>query len=407
VTTTGRRSASDGTETASSESGSPESGSAESGREVSRTVPAARVVFSAEDRRVIAEMIDESLRTGSLTLGPITTAFEEGFRQRHGATHAVAVASGTAALEIAMRTTGVAGLEVVVPTNTFFATAAAAMHAGASVRFADVSADTLALSAATVEAALSDRTAAVVLVHIGGLITPEVDAIRALCDRHGVVLIEDAAHAHGAAFDGRPAGRFGQVSAFSFSPTKVMTSGEGGMIVADDDRIRDEALIYRDQGKAGFLGGDHVKMGYAWRMSELHAAVGLVHLGRLDEAIAVRRRAAATYDEGLAATEGLRPLAIPPACASNYYKYVALLAPGVDRDQFKRRLRETFGVSLSGEVYAKPLHAQPVFEDLAQVGFPVAEDVCRRHVCLPVHSDMTEEEAAYVVRCVNQALGEG
>jgi len=364
-------------------------------------------VFSSEDRRAILEMIDESLRTGSLTLGPTTVAFEEGFRRRHDATHAVAVASGTAALEIALRTIGVAGQEVVVPTNTFFATAAAAIHAGASIRLADVSADTLALSVATVEAALSDRTAAVVLVHIGGLITPEVDAIRALCDRHGVVLVEDAAHAHGGAFDGRPAGRFGRVSAFSFYPTKVMTSGEGGMIVTDDDRIRDEAVVYRDQGKAGFLGGEHIKMGYAWRMSEVHAAVGLVHLGRLDEAIAVRRRAAAVYDQGFASTEGLRPLALPPPCESNYYKYVALLAPGIDRDGFKRRLRDTCGVSLSGEVYATPLHAQPVFHDLAQVGFPVADDVCHRHVCLPVHSDMTEGEAAYVVRSVKQVLGEG
>jgi len=364
-------------------------------------------VFSAADRGAILEMIDESLRTGSLTLGPTTVAFEEGFRRRHDASHAVAVASGTAALEIALRAVGVEGREVVVPTNTFFASAAAAIHAGASVRLADVAADTLALSVASVEAALSDRTAAVVLVHIGGLITPEVDAIRALCEQRGVVLVEDAAHAHGASFDGRPAGRFGRVGTFSFYPTKVMTSAEGGMIVTDDDRIRDEAVVYRDQGKAGFLGGDHVRMGYAWRMSEVHAAIGLVHLGRLDEAIAVRRRAAAVFDEGLARTEGLRPLALPPACASNYYKYVALLAPGIDRDRFKRRLRDECGVSLSGEVYATPLHRQPVFAGLARIGFPVADDVCRRHVCLPVHSDMSEGEAAYVVGCVNRVLGEG
>jgi perosamine synthetase len=400
VTATGRTTpASDG----STSDGSASDGSA-SNRDGRRTVPAARVVFSNEDRAAIVGMIDESLRTGSLTLGPTTAAFEEGFRRRHDAAHAVAVASGTAALEIALRSVGVEGREVVVPTNTFFATAAAAVHAGASVRLADVSADTLALSVATVEAALSDRTAAVVLVHIGGLISPDVEAIRDLCDRRGVVLVEDAAHAHGASFAGKPAGRFGRVSAFSFYPTKVMTSGEGGMIVTDDDLIRDDAVVYRDQGKAGFLGGDHVKMGYAWRMSEVHAAIGLVHLRRLDEAIAVRRRAAAVYDEGLAATEGLRPLVLPPECASNYYKYVALLAPGLDRHEFKRRLRDGHGVSLSGEVYAKPLHRQPVFEGLAQVGFPVADDVCRRHVCLPVHSDMSADEAAYVVGCVSQVV---
>ena len=112
-------------------------------------------------------------------------------------------------------------------------------------------------------------------------------------------LLEDAAHAHGASFDGRPAGTFGVAAGFSFYPTKVITSGEGGMILTDDERVRDEAGIFRDQGKAGFFGGEHVRMGAAWRMSELHAAVGLVHLRRLDEFIAVRRRVAARYDAAL------------------------------------------------------------------------------------------------------------
>ena len=365
-------------------------------------VPAARIVFSEGDRAAILSMIDETLRTGSLTLGPRTTELEEGFRARHEAPYAVAVSSGTSALEIILRTLGVEGREVVVPANTFFASAAAVLHAGGTPRFADVAPDTLALSAATVEAALSDHTVGVMLVHIGGAITPEVDAIRALCERRGLFLVEDAAHAHGAGLDGRPAGSFGLASAFSFYPTKVMTTGEGGMIVTADEAIRDEARIYRDQGKAGFLGGDHVRLGYAWRMSELQAAVGIVQLRRLDEFMKIRCEVADQYDEGLAEIDGIT--ALTTRSESNYYKYIAMLDPGVDRQAVKRTLKEEHGVSLSGEVYASPLHEQPVFADVHHGSLPVAEDVCRRHVCLPIHSDMTRDEASYVVTSLRTVL---
>ena len=365
-------------------------------------VPAARIVFSDDDRAAALAMIDETLRTGSLTLGPRTTELEEGFRARHEAPYAVAVSSGTSALEIILRTIGVEGREVVVPANTFFASAAAVLHAGGTPRLADVAPDTLALSAGTVEAALDDATAGVMLVHIGGAITPEVDAIRAVCKRRGLFLVEDAAHAHGASLDGRPAGSFGIASAFSFYPTKVMTTGEGGMIVTADEAIRDDARVYRDQGKAGFLGGDHVRLGYAWRMSELQAAVGIVQLRRLDEFIKIRREIADEYDEGLAAIDGITPLIT--RSESNYYKYLAMLDPGIDRRAVKSTLKEQHGVSLSGEVYASPLHEQPVFAGLHRGSVAVAEDVCRRHVCLPIHSDMTRDEAAYVLESLRTVL---
>jgi perosamine synthetase len=367
-------------------------------------IPAARIVFSAQDRQEILGMIDQSLQDGSLTLGQRTRQFEEAFALRHHVPYAIAVSSGTSALEIIFRALAVEGREVVIPTNTFFATAAAVVHAGGIPRLADVSPETLALSPETLEAALTPRTAVVVLVHIGGYITPEIDAIRSMCDARGIVLVEDAAHAHGASFEGRAAGTFGHAAAFSFYPTKVMTSAEGGMITTADESLRNEAIVYRDQGKAGFLGGEHVRMGYAWRMSELHAAVGLVHLSHLDEAIATRRRIAARYDEALARQSGCEPLAIPAASVSNFYKYVVLLDPDIDRAEFKRELSERMGVSLSGEVYASPLHRQPIFAELDGDAFPVADDLCARHICLPVHSDMTDDEADYVIESVTSVL---
>ena len=368
-------------------------------------VPAARIVFAPEDRAKALALIDEALSSGSLTLGPNTERFEAAFGARHAAPFAIAVSSGTSALEIILRTLDVEGREVVVPANTFFATAAAVVHAGGIPRLVDVEPDTLALSASTVRPALSERTAAVILVHIGGFVTAEAEAVARLCRDSGVPLVEDAAHAHGAAWRGAPAGSFGTAAAFSFYPTKVMTTAEGGMIVTRDERIRDEALVYRDQGKAGFLGGEHVRMGYAWRMSELHAAVGIVQLGRLDEFIAVRRRVADVYGEGLEKIRGVRPLVPGPECEPNYYKYVTYLDDEIDRQRVKEALRRR-GVSPSGEVYATPLHLEPVFAHLRSDNLTTAEDVCRRHLCLPIHSDMTDEEAGRVVEALDAAVRE-
>ena len=367
------------------------------------TVPPARVVFPPSVRRRALAMIDEALTSGELTLGRRTAQLEEAFAARHGAAHAVAVSSGTAALEIILRCLGVEGMEVVVPANTFFATAAAVVHAGGRPRLADVDASTFALSAATVEAALTERTAGVVIVHIGGMVSPETKAIADLCRHRRLFFVEDAAHAHGASVGGQPAGAFGDAAAFSFYPTKVLTAGEGGIILTPHEGLRDEALIYRDQGKAGFLGGDHVRLGAAWRMSELHAAVALAHLSCLDEFLACRNAVAEIYHAGLAPIEGVAAVIPPPGCESNYYKYPAVLATRHTRAAVKARLRD-LGVGLAGEVYATPLHRQPVFARLPRADLPVAEDVCARHICLPVHSDMAEKEARHVLSSLAAAL---
>ena len=368
-------------------------------------VTPARVVFTAADRAEIAGAVEHALETGSLTLGPATQRFEEAFATQHQSPHAVAVASGTAALEILLRSVGVAGREVVVPANTFFATAAAVLHAGGIPVFADVDEDTMALSPDSLRGALTERTGAVIYVHIGGLIAPSVLTVAEICADAGVPLVEDAAHAHGSSLGGRHAGSFGVGGAFSFYPTKVVTSGEGGMIVTADDHLAEEARIYRDQGKAGFLGNVHVREGYAWRMSEVHAAIGEVHLRHLDEALTHRAHIAEKYDAALASLPlTLRPQ--PADAVNNYYKYVALLPHGIDRVEVKKLMREQHDVGLSGEVYELPLHAQPVFEKFVSGSLPVSEDVCARHICLPVHSDMTDAEADIVVDALATVLAE-
>ncbi|HMK16071.1 MAG TPA: DegT/DnrJ/EryC1/StrS family aminotransferase, partial [Methanomicrobiales archaeon] len=194
---------------------------------------------------------------------------------------------------------------------------------------------------------------------------------------------------------------------FSFYPTKVMTSGEGGMITTDDRNLYERALVFRDQGKAGFLGNIHTEMGYNWRMSEVHAAIGLSQFNRLEEFIAARRRIAAVYDRLIGKVPGLSPIPVDPAVKSNYYKYCALPAGGTDRAALKKELREKHGVSLSGEVYELPCHLQPIFKEGPGTGegaFPVAEDLCRRHICLPVYATMKDEEAKYVMESLGKVL---
>lgn len=376
-------------------------------------VQAARVVFPESDRAEIAAAVSEILASGVLTLGPYTERFEAAFAAAHGAAasrgrlHAVATSSGTSALEIVLRALGVAGQDVIVPANTFYATAAAAVCAGAQPVFADIDPATFALSPQTVRAALTPATAAVVLVHIGGIITPAAQELRQLCQDIGIALVEDAAHAHGSTLDGRFAGSFGDAATFSFYPTKVVTCGEGGMILTHFVELADEARIYRDQGKSSYGMNQHVRPGYAWRLSELHAATGLVHLRRLEESVARRRDIAARYDAGLAGLAALRPLPEPPGCRGNYYKYIAMLPAGADRAEFKQHLAKQHDVRLAGEVYDLPLHLQPVLAEYATgESLPVAEDLCGRHVCLPVHSDMNDAEVEQVLAAVAEAAGQ-
>ncbi len=368
-------------------------------------VPPARVFFPAEDRAEILARIDQALTTGQLTLGPIGRELEAAFAKRHSTQHAVAVSSGTSALEIILRALDVEGREVIVPANTFFATAAASVHAGARVVFADCDPETMAFDPADVEARLGPDTAAVIAVHIGGLISPALPALVKLCHERGVHLVEDAAHAHGSALGGSSAGTFGIAAAFSFYPTKVIAGGEGGIIVTDDESIVEAAHTFRDQGKGSFLSNFHTRLGANWRMSEPHAAIVRSQLGRLDEFIAARQSLAKRYDAALDDL-GLRPLRIPADAHCNYYKYIAFLPEGIDRTVLKQTLRERFDIGLSGEVYDTPLHQQPVFEAFADGPLPGAEFIGARHICLPLYPSLAESDADYVVESLGTTLAE-
>ena len=366
--------------------------------------PPVKAYFPEEDRKWVASQIEAMLTTGQLTLGKLGQTFEEEFAKLTGAQHAVAVGSGTEAIEIPLRILGVEGKDVLVPTNTFFATAAAVVHAGGRPVFVDADANDFAISISSLEKQLTPNTVGVILVHIAGIVSERTAAIADWCKQKGLWLFEDAAHAHGSTFKGKHAGTFGIAGSFSFYPTKVMTSGEGGMIITDDKRIADEAKLYRDQGKTSFLENTHGKLGYNWRLSEPHAAIGLAQTRRLKEINSKRAAIAKFYDESLRRGVPGKPLAISNNQFSNYYKYIFLPDRVLDRKTFKKKLKEAYGVCLSGEVYETPLHQQPVFQKWGKGLFPVAEDICARHICLPLFPSMTMEEANHVVTSLKEAF---
>jgi perosamine synthetase len=368
-------------------------------------IPAAKIQFLPQDRQWIAERIQEALGTGQLTLGKYGAEFEKNFAQFTGCKHAVAVNSGTSALEIILRALDVEGKDVLVPTNTFFATAAAVVHAGGTPVLVEMDPESFGVRPEDIEGKITSKTAGLIVVHIGGIVSRRIKGLQELCREKGIWLVEDAAHAHGSSHEGVKAGAFGIAGSFSFYPTKVMTSAEGGMIVTNDDRIAEEARIYRDQGKASFTQNAHVRMGYNWRMSEPHAIIGLKHLERLPSMISDRQKIASIYDEGLKGLRNISALSVPEGGVCNYYKYIAVLKEKRDRKELKTLLREKYTVSLSGEVYEEPLHKQPVFARYVSGHLPVSEDYCARHVCLPMFSGMQEDEAHWVLKALKEVVG--
>jgi perosamine synthetase len=372
-------------------------------------IPSIRLYFPPEDIRQIKDYVGGILSSGMLTLGEYTKTFEKEFADFHQREHSIAVSSGTSALEIVLRCIGVGeGDEVIVPTNTFSATAATVIFCGGKPVLTDIDPTTLCITAEEVGKHVTSKTKAIIVVHIAGLICPQMRAINEMCMNRHIQLIEDAAHAHGSKLGDQFAGSFSDAGCFSFYPTKVMTTGEGGMITTNSDEIATKAKILRDQGKENFRSNTIVELGYNWRMDEISAAIGLIQLKRLPEIIEKRNKIAKYYDHELNEIVGIKPLTKPKNILHNYYKYVALLGQGFDRENFKEKLR-AHGVRCGGEVYWPPLHMQPIYQKLLGTGkgdFPIAEDVCSRMVALPMFPQMTMQEAEYVVQNITEVLSE-
>lgn len=365
-------------------------------------VAGTKYYFSPESIDFILKKYREILETGTfLTMGKFCKEFEEKFANYVGSRYAVSVNSGTAALEIILRSLGVKGSDVIVTTNTFAATVFAILHAGGRPIFADCTRD-LTLDPSDAERRITNDTKAIVTVHVGGLVSPHTLELKEICEKRGLALVEDAAHAHGSALNNKKAGKWGVAAGFSFFPTKVMTTGEGGMITTDDERLYEDALLLRDQTKVKGR-NYHEKIGYNWRMTEFQALMGVVQLNDLDRFIEKRNDIARIYDGELHGLRSLSVLEIPSNVRHNFYKYIAFLN-GNSPEDLQRELQEKYRISLGGYVYEIPCHLQPVFKEFNRGNLPLSEDLCKRHISLPIYFNMTSDEVMYVADSLRRCL---
>ncbi len=331
------------------------------------------------------------LDSGNFVLGPSVGEFEERFAQYCGTRHAVALSSGTAALHLALLASGIGpGDEVITVPMTFVATVSAIQYAGARPVLVDIDPLSWTLDPAMLAGAITNRTKAVIPVHLHGLIA-EMDPIMQIASDHGLAVIEDAAQAHGAIYRGKRAGSIGHVGCFSFYPSKNLGAcGEGGAVVTDDSVVAQSIRRLRDWGQDGKY--NHVLKGFNYRMDGIQAAVLNVKLQHLDHWTELRRSHARRYGECLAGLGWQLPWGEEPSRHA-YHVYAPLVA-----NQWELQGRFRAGGVNTGIHYPRPIHLQPAFSDLGYVAgdFPVAEDFAERTLSLPMFPELTDRQIAFV-----------
>jgi dTDP-4-amino-4,6-dideoxygalactose transaminase len=357
-------------------------------------IPIAKPFVGEEEKQAVVQV----LSTGQLSQGPKVAEFEKAFAAFQGAKHGIATSNGTTALMAAMMAHGIGqGDEVIIPSFSFFATASCILSVGARPVFADIDPDTFNLSPEAAEAAITPRTKAIMPVHLYGQ-PADMAQFEAICQKHGLILLEDAAQAHGASIGQRRVGTWGTAS-FSFYPTKNMTTTEGGMVLTNDDEIARKLRMIRAQGMNTQY--YHEVVGYNFRMTDMAAAIGLVQLGRLPEWTCQRVGHANYYDAQL---ESVKTPKVLPDFTHVYHQYTVRVPDSADRDAVTKRLNERgIGVRV---YYPLPIHKQPVFQNMPgyqEVHLPETEKAVKQVFSLPVFPSLTEEERAYVVQEVNAA----
>jgi perosamine synthetase len=344
------------------------------------------------------------LRTPILTNGPETVGFEREFAAFHGAAHGVAFANGTVALLAMFAALGIGpGDEVVVPSLTFVSSATSIVHAGATPVFADVDPDTFNLDPRDVARRLGPRTKAILAVHYAGQ-PADLAELSALAEDAGVLLLEDAAEAHGARYRGRHVGTWGRAGMFSFTPTKNITTGEGGMVLTRDRDLADRLRLLRNHGQAEpYL---HAILGSNWRITEMQAAMGRAQVAKLDAILARKQAVALALDRRLAGLPGVQAPIVRPDRDHVHMIYTVKFAGGRPvRDAVSEALGRR---GIESRVYFPPVHRQPIFAGVgagAAADLPVTDDLADRILSLPVHSQLTAGEVAEIVAGVAEVVG--
>lgn len=340
------------------------------------------------------------LRTPTLSIGPQVKAFEAAIAAYTGTRNAVAVNSGTSGLHVCLAASGVSeGDEVITSPFSFVASANCAIFQGAKPVFADIEEDTLNIDPERVEAAVTDRTRAIIPVDVFGQ-PANIEAIGDIAQRHNLAIVQDACEAIGAERNGQRVGSGGTAKAavFAFYPNKQMTTGEGGIVVTDDDDYANVLRSLANQGRddAGTW-MNHVRLGYNYRLDEMSAALGVVQVSRLNEILGRRAQVAAWYTERLQRVPGVKvPYVAPETTRMSWFVYVVRLADGIDRTTLLADL-EADGVP--SRPYFVPIHLQPYYRErygFNEGDFPVTERIAKTTLAIPFFTDMTEEQVEYV-----------
>jgi perosamine synthetase len=372
-----------------------------------RIIQSSAPYFSTEDIEKIIADVRSILKSGYLIFGKYTEKFERMFADYVNVKYAVGTNSGTSALEIPLRCLNVKnGCEVIVPTNTTTSSPNSVIFAGGKPVFVDIDPENLCIDIEDVSEKITSRTVGIMVVHIAGLIHPQIEELVEICRDNDLFLIEDSSHAHGALFKDKMAGSFGDVSTFSFVPTKVMTAGEGGMICTNIDKIAEKARLLRYDG----VGPDGLttELGYNWHPSEFHSVLGIYQLLHLEEFVKKRNEIAEKYEAGLKKISGVKTFHRPSHIRHSYYKFPILIEDGVDTAKLMRTLKEKYGVE-TGRVYYPPCHLQPLYKELygfKEGAFPVAEEVLKKVICLPIHYKLNDVEIDYVLESLQSTLNE-
>lgn len=371
-------------------------------------IRSSRPYFPEEDIDDILKDIAVALEEGKLRNGKNLQLFERMFADYIGVKEAVAFDSDGDALETALRYFGVEGKEVVVCTNSFISIPNSIVYAGGKVIFADIRAETLSMDPKSLEKCVSDKTCGVVVTHIAGFPNPDLKEIMEICEEHGLLLVEDATHAVGAEFDGKKVGTFGEAAVFAFTPTKVLTTGEGGMLVTNDAKLSEEAKRHRFYG-SGPGKTDFVNLGRHMMLPEVSAVLGIYQLKRTEKFILKRNEIAAIYNEELDKLDRVKTIACAEKAKCSYYKYPLTLDGKVDKAQLTELLYKQYGVE-TGNVFYPPCHLQPVYQklgsELSGKYLPISERILAQTITLPIHAAMIEREAFHVIESLKAGLSQ-
>ena len=358
-------------------------------------IPIARPIIGQEEIKAVEEV----LKSGMLAQGEAVKSFEDEFAAYLGVKNAIAVNNGTVALDLAIKALDLEpGSEIITPAFTFIATANCALYQGLRPVFADVDEKTFNIDPDDMQERITPRTKAVIGVHLYG--QPfQISAVQEICQDRSIALVEDCAQAHGAEWKGKKVGSFG-TGCFSFYPTKNMTTGEGGMITTDDDALAARLRLLRSHGDSGKY--NHISLGYNYRMMNLQGALGRVQLRRLEEFTARRIANAGYLNDQIKATGISTPFQMD-GVRHVYHQYVVRVEDELHAS--RERLMEYLQAKGVGSAvhYPKAVYQQPFYKDLGytDVSCPVAEDVSRRVMSLPVHPALSAEELQYISETMN------